>query len=155
MSRIYTVEFENVAVAAAQDFFEITPADDIPCLIHAIFLDQISDVGDAEEEMLRLRLIRGHTTSGSGGTAPTPRPLDARDAAASFAAEVNNTTIASAGTPINILSAAFNIRTGYVYMPTPEIRPRVDQGDTTIVLRLMANPADSVQMSGTIYIEEL
>ena len=30
MGRVYSVNFENVAVAAAQDFFEVSPADDKP-----------------------------------------------------------------------------------------------------------------------------
>lgn len=155
MGRLYTVQFENVAVTAAQDFFEISPADDKPVIIHAIHLSQHSDTGDTAEEMLRLSIIRGHTTSGSGGSAPTPAPLDPNDAAAGFAAEVNNTTIASTGTTVTLHSESFNIRSGWVYMPTPECRPKASQGNTTIVVRLNAAPADSLSMSGTIYVEEL
>ena len=154
MGRVYSVEFENVGVTAAQDFFEITPGDDRPIEIIGIELSQSSDVGDAAEEILRYRVIRGHTTSGSGGSAPTPRPLDARDSAAGFTAEVNNTTIASAGTGVNLHSGTFNIRTGLLLWLPPEATWKADQGDTTIVVRLMAAPADSLSMSGTLYIRE-
>ena len=154
MGRMYTVEFENVAVTAAQDFFEILPAANKPCVIHALYLSQYSDVKDAEEEILRVRIIRGHTTSGSGGAAPTPRPADSNSTAAGFTAETNNTTIASAGTPVNLHSDYFNIRVGMQLIFTPEMRPRV-QNANLLVVRLLAAPADSLSMSGTLYVEEL
>lgn len=154
MSRVYTVEFENVSVSAAQDFFEVTPADDKPCVFKGLFLSQISDVGDAAEEILRFRIIRGHTTGGSGGTAPTPTPVKRSDTAAGFAAEVNNTTIASLGSAVNVHSDAFNIRVGYQLWWPDGCEPEVTQADTTMVVRLMAAPADAVTMSGTMYVEE-
>jgi hypothetical protein len=155
MSRFYAVTFENVTVSAAQDFFEITPADDKPVLLHACYLSQSSDVGDAAEEMLRVKIIRGHATGGSGGSAPTPTPLNPSDAAAGFAAEVNNTTIASTGTAVDLHAEAFNIRSGWQFIPTPEARPVANQAQSTIVIRLMAAPADALSMSGTLIVEEL
>lgn len=157
MGRLYMVPFENVAVAAAQDFFEISPADDKPVAIHGWTLSNVggtADAGDAQEEFLRLSIVRGHTTSGSGGTTPTISPAVFNDAAAGFAAEANNTTIAStSGT--TIWADGMNIRIGHSYFFTPETRPTASQANTTIVLRLVAAPADSVNMSGTLYVEEL
>lgn len=155
MGRMYSVIFENVSVSAAQDFFELTPADDKPIVIHAIYLSQSSEVGDAMEEFMRVEIVRGHTTGGSGGTAPTPTPLDPAGASAGAAAEVNNTTIASAGTTTVLHAETFNERVGWVFIPTPECRPKASQANTTIVVRLMAAPADAVSMSGTLYFEEM
>lgn len=155
MGRVYAVTFENVTVSAQVDFFEIVPADDKPVAIHALYLSQSSDVGDAAEEMLRIKIMRGHTSSGSGGSAPTPVPLNPSDTAAGFTAETNNTTIASAGTAVDLHSEAFNIRSGLFYNPAPEDRPQASQGNTTIVVRLMAAPADALSMSGTLIVEEL
>jgi hypothetical protein len=156
MGRVYTVEFEGVAVTAQVDFFEISPADDKPIAVHGILLGQSSDVGDAAEELLRIRVIRGHTTSGSGGAAPTPVPLDPGDAAAGFTAETCNTTIASSGTTTNVYSPPpFNVRTGMEMWFPPEDRPKASQANTTLVVRLMAAPADSLTMSGTLVVEEL
>lgn len=155
MGRVYSVNFENIAVTAAQDFFEISPADDKPVKILGLFLCQSSDVGDAAEEMLRIQILRGHATSGSGGSAQTPVPINPNDPAAGFAAEVNNTTIASAGTAVILHSDSFNIRTGIQLFWTPETAPLATQGNTTIVVRLLANPADSLTMGGTLYVEEL
>ena len=155
MARVYTVSFSAVAVTAAQDFFEIIPAADHPVVLLGVFIDQYSDVGDAEEELLRWSIVRGHATGGSGGSAPTPVPLDPGDAAANFDAEVNNTTIASAGTGVTLHSGAFNIRSGLAVMFPPEMTPMANNGDDTIVVRLLANPTDSLSMSGTLYVAEL
>lgn len=154
-ARVYTVEFEATAVTAQVDFFELTPADDKPVEILGLFLSQSSDTGDAAEEILRYRVIRGHTTGGSGGSAPTPRPVNRSDAAAGFAAETLNTTIASAGTGVNLHSDTFNVRSGLQLWLPDTCEWSASQGDTTIVVRLMAAPADSLTMSGTLYVREL
>jgi hypothetical protein len=106
--------------------------------------------------MLRVAILRGHTTSGSGGSAATPAPLNSSaDTAAGATAETNNTTIASAGTAVTLHAETFNIRAGWQYIPTPEMRPGASQANTTIVVRLMAAPADELRVSGTLIFEEL
>lgn len=154
MARQYSVSFSAVAVTAAQDLFEITPADDKPVKIRGLFIGQSSDAGDAQDELLQVSIIRGHTTSGSGGSAATARPLSSIDAAAGFAAEVNNTTVASAGTGVTLHTDTFNVRAGYQLWFPPECCPMASQADTTIVVRITA-PADSLTMSGTLYVEEM
>lgn len=155
MGRMYSVSFVDVAVSAAQDLFEVAPADDKKVVIHGIALGQDSDVGDAAEEILSVQLIRGHATSGSGGSAFTPSPLDPDSPAAGASAEVNNTTIASTGTAVRLHADVFNVRAGWVWIPTPEMRPMCGQGQSRIVLRLDDAPADALTMSGTLYFEEL
>lgn len=156
MGRMYVCTFENVAVTAAQDFFELSPADDKPVIIHACYLSQSTELGDAAEEQLRLEIIRGYTTSGSGGGSFTPVPLQSSaGSAAGAACEINNTTVANTGTAAVLHAETFNVRSGWVYIPTPETRPGASQANTTIVVRLMANPADSVTMSGTLLFEEM
>lgn len=156
MGRMYSVTFENVAVTAAQDFFEIAPADDKPVLLHSVNIAQFSDVGDAAEEILRIQVVRGHATTGSGGSAFTPLPIGPNDTAAGAACEINNTTIASAGTGVILVADAFNIRTGWLYVPPPEDRILCSQAaGVLLVVRLGAAPADSLTMSGTCVFEEL
>lgn len=155
MARVYAVTFSGVTGTAAQDLFEITPADDVPIEIVSCHLAQTSDVGDSAEEMLRIKIIRGHTTSGSGGASVTPIILAPTGSAASFSAERNNTTIASAGSPVDLHADAFNIRAGWIYMPPPDARPRASQANTTIVVRLMQAPADALTLSGTLIVREL
>lgn len=152
--RFYTVVFEAVVVTAIQDFFELTPADDKPLAIYGLFIGQTSDVGDAQDEMLRYQIIRGHTTSGSGGTAPTARPLNRSDSAAGFAAEVNNTTQASTGTTHTLHTDEFNVRVGEkLWLPAGSWWS-ASQADTTLVVRLAAAPVDALTMSGSLYVAE-
>lgn len=154
MPRIYTCEFEAVSVSAQVDFFEISPADDKPTEIVGLFLSQSSDVGDSAAENLRYRVIRGHTSSGSGGSATTPRPVDENDAAAGFACETNNTTIANTGSTVNLHSSTFNIAVGEALWLPEGCGWKCTQASTTIVVRLMAAPADALTMSGTLYVRE-
>lgn len=159
LGREYTVTFENVSVSASQDLFELTPADDKPIKIAGIWLDNVggtADAGDAQEEMLRLLVRRGHTTSGSGGTAPTPQKLgSSADSAAGFTAEVNNTTIASAGTTADLIGFGWNVRVPLREMFPDELMPGASQADTTIVVRLLSTPADAISVSGTLFVVEI
>lgn len=152
--RTYAVTFNAVAATVAQDAFEITPADDKPCEIVSIHISQTTEAGDAMDEMLGVQIIRGFTTSGSGGSAPTPAPMRPADTAAGFTAEVNNTTVATTGTTATLHSDAFNVRAGWTYIPPLDARPVVNQGNTSLVVRLTA-PADSVTFNGTMIVREL
>lgn len=158
IGRVYSVVFENVAISAAQDLFEITPADDKPVRLLGLMLSNVggvSDAGDAQEEDLRITVNRGNTTSGSGGSAPTPQPLNSRDAAAGFTAEVNNTTRATTGTKVVLHADGWNTRQGYQFFWTPETYIMASQADTLLTIALEAAPADSFQVSGTAYFEEI
>ena len=154
MSRIYTVTFRGVAATAVQDLFEISPADDKPCAIAGLFLSQDTDAGDSEEEVLDLRIRRGNSTSGSGGSSGTAEAIDPSDAAAGFSSEVNNTTQASAGTVDELHADAWNVRIPYSMWWPENCRPKANQGNTTLCVSLETAPADSITISGTIYIEE-
>lgn len=152
--RVYSVVFSAVAVSAAQDLFEISPADDKPIEIVGIELGQSSDAGDAADELLQITIVRGFTTSGSGGTAPTPAPLNPNDSAAGFAAEVNNTTQANTGTTATLATTCWNVRAGYIQWFPEGMRPSASQANTTMVVKQTA-PADAITMSGTLYVREL
>jgi hypothetical protein len=152
--RTYAVTFNAVAVSAAQDMFEITPADDKPCEIVSMHLGQYSDAGDAAAELLGISIVRGFTASGSGGSSATPAPMDPGSSAAGFTAEVNNTTVANTGTTTTLHSDAFNVQAGYNYIPPLDARPKVNQGNTSLVVRITA-PADALTMNGTLIVREL
>jgi hypothetical protein len=102
---------------------------------------------------LRVRIRAGQTTVGSGGTAPTPVPLNVTDAAAGFTARVNDTTQASAGTIVTLMIDNWNIRTGYVWIPPEDMRIELT-GGRRLTFELPAAPADSITCSGTMYVEE-
>jgi hypothetical protein len=155
--RVYSASFENVTVSAVQDLFDIAPADDRPVEILSIVITQSSEVGDAAEEMLRLRFVRGFATAGSGGTAPTAEPHSSTDSGTGATVRVNDTSqaVVGAGTTNILRAETFNVRAGYYYTPIPEERIIVKQPDTRLVVQLMAAPTDAVSMSGTITFREL
>jgi len=154
MGRLYSLEFGASTVAANVDFWEIQPADDKPIKIHSIYLSQSTETGDAQEEMMQVQIIRGQTTSGSGGIVPTARPLNRSDAAFAGTIECLNLTTATAGSFHKMHTEAFNVRTGWFYCPIPENRIQVSQADATVVVRLLTVPTDPINFLGTIYFEE-
>ena len=154
MGRMYSVQFTGVAVTAQQDFFEINASTNRSLKIHSCYISQSSDAGDAQDEQLSILIKTGATTSGSGGSAPTPSPLIAGGAAANFTAEANNTTKATAGTIVTAHADCFNVRAGWPYRPTPEERIELT-GAGRLTVELGTTPADSLTMNGTIIIEEI
>lgn len=156
MGRVYTIHLAPTAITAAADLVEISPADDLPVLIHGFRVWQTTDVGDAAEEIITLSWIRGHTTGGSGGnTSVVPAPKNHRDAAAGMAVETANTTAASSGTTTTPYATGWNVRAPLEVVFTPEQRIRADQGNTTLVLRMGAAPADSLTIGVSVDVEEL
>lgn len=153
--RPYAVTFANAATTTAADFFEITPADDKPVALLGVFIGQSTESGDAAAELLRWAVIRGFTSSGSGGSAPTPVALNPNDTAAAFTAETMNTTVATTGTTTTPHASTFHVATGINHWWTPETAPRATQGNTTIVVRLVSTPADSITFDGTLYVAEV
>ncbi len=162
IGRPYSVIFENVTITNSggdQDLFELTPAAQKPVIITGLTLDNVggtADVGEAQEEMLRLAIIRGHATSGSGGSAPTPQPLlSSGAAAAGFTAEVNNTTIASAGTGVTLAALGWNVRIPLREFWPEEICLGASLTNTLLVVRLLSTVADDIAVSGTLYVVEM
>ncbi len=151
--RPYSLTFTRVAVSTAVDIFETTINSGRPLDLTGLHIGQDSDAGDAQDEMLTIEIIKGFTTSGSGGAAVTARPLDGRDALWTGAAERLNTTLALGGTPLVMLADAWNIRAGYVWTPTPDQYIKQREADR-IVVRSIKAPTDPVTMSGTLFFLE-
>lgn len=155
MPRTYTVPFTAVAITAAQDLWEITPADDKPVRILGLVIGQYTDVGDAASENLSVKISRGWGTSGSGGSAPTPSPLDPADSAAGFTAETNNTTVASTGTEVVLFSDVWNTQAGYAQWFPEGAQPECSQANGAILTVRITAPADSITTNGTIFVQEV
>jgi hypothetical protein len=151
---MYSATFQAVAVTAAQDLISLLASSTVRIKLHAAYIGQSSDAGDAQDEFLRIRIRRGMTTVGSGGGTFTPVDLGLTGTAAASTARINDTTAASAGTILEIHEECFPVRGGWVYMPTPDMRP-ICEVSTRIAINLPAAPADSLTMSGTVYFEEL
>ena len=152
--REYTISISGVASpAAAFDFVEINPAANKPVRLRRIRIAQSTEP-TTEEEQLAITVVRGHTTSGSGGdTTPDGGVLNPNTGASSFTAETMNTTIASLGTAVNLVEDVWNTRAGYDMAFAPEEGPMCING-TLLVVRSGA-PADAVTIRGTVWVEEL
>ena len=151
MSFVYTASQDAQAVSTAVDLFHITVATDVPILLHWLDIGQTTDLGDAAEEVLRIGIYRG-VTGGGGGSAITEVALLDR-APTATAAVVGQGTASTGGTLIDIVE--WNIRqAGPVWVPTPELRPRISAANDPIAFRLLAAPADSITLSAVVKWEE-
>jgi len=158
MSRTYSVVFNGTLANAAgdTDLVEILPADDKPVKLRGFKFGQTSELGDSAEEQLRISIYRlpATVTSGSGGSAATPSPEDSADTAAGFAAEVNNSTVATTnGSAIILEEFSINIRAPYeTWWPD---RPgwKAKQGEA-LVIRCQSTAADDISAQWTAIFEE-
>ena len=154
MGRIYNVVIDAVAVSAIQDLFEVVAPSDAIVRIRALEIGQSSDAGDSQDELLRGRIITGYTVSGSGGSSATPQPKSLGDAAFGGTAEINNTTVANTGTASIHRAFTWNVRAGYVWIPSEEDMIIVSPSARAVV-HLPAAPADAITLSATLTIEEI
>ena len=162
--RVYTVTFSAVATTTTADLFDIAPASGKPITIMGFNVGSVggtADAGDAQEELLSLKVVRGLATVGSGGTAAsngvTVNPVDTLSTAASFTARTMDTTIAvvGGGTTQTVWSDGWNNRSPYPAMFTDEQEISCSSTDTRLVVVLATAPADSLSISGTCWVREL
>ena len=157
MGRFYSLSFVAATIANASgdyDLFEIDPADDKPVRLHELRLHQTSELGDAAEEVLTIKVVRGHTTTGNG-SATTPRPLLHSDTAAGAACETVATTIASTGTGVDLYVGGWNVRIPFEKIWTPDARPTCADTEGLIVVRMTTTVADDITMGGDLIFEEM
>ena len=153
MPRVYSVTFESVTVSAAQDLVQITGAAGKQArIIRAWVAATNTTAPTAQMLSVRARFLPATVTNGSGGSAPTPRPLDPGDAAASITALVNNTTKAtSSGTATILEENGLHAFSGYDYQfpRQPIIGP-----SQAFVFELLSTVSGTVTLSGGVLVEE-
>lgn len=154
MGRIYRVTFEQVAVSAAQDLFEIKgAAGKMLRILHRWVGSTDTTLPTAQMLALRERFLPATVTDGSGGSTPTPQKTDPGDAAASFTALANNTTKATTnGTAVILWESGVHIYNGYddtLEAPYP-IGP-----SEAYVMELLSTVTGTVHLSGGVEVEEI
>ena len=158
--RVYYLTFDNETYTAAGtdfDLWEVIPADDKPIYLSRINLEKLTDLGDAELEGIRISVIVGHATGGSGGSSYTASAVGRQhtsDADPGFAAERMNSTIATTGTTYSVLARGWPYPI-FEHVWTPDSRPLVVQPDISVVVRAHTTVADDVSISGTLELIEL
>lgn len=154
MGRLYTVSIDQVAVSAAQDLFGILATANMSLKIWRVELGQRTLTA---WEAKPVKLIRNPSTAtaGSGGSAPTPRPVNASDAAATFTCRINDTTAQTTnGTATVEYARDWEFLNGFIWVPLPDERPilKPSQG---FGFNLPVAPSASMTVSGSMWVEEL
>jgi hypothetical protein len=141
------------AVTAATDAVEgTTVAADAPVYLHLLELLQTSDLGDANEEVIKVAVLRG-VTAGSGGAAATENALvTSAQPTPSTATNTWHSSASTGGTRLWLFG--WNIRIPTVWAPLIEHRPRIDAGEDPYSFRLVSAPTDSITVSLTHIWEE-
>lgn len=177
MSRIHVISFENVAVSAAQDLFEVnanTGANAFGLIRVLRCIGGCTDAAPSAQMLaLRARLLNGEVTHGSGGTNITndgsPAPCSARmdfgdqtATTAGFDAYVNSTTKASSsGTstvaPQIIYEKSCSITDGWDEKFDFDGRGNypIVHPNASFVFELLIAPSSTIHLSATLWIEEL
>ena len=154
MGRVYTAQFSGQATAAQVDFFELVAPSTAVVLIHELELTQLTELADAQEEMLLVLMKQGQTTSGSGGATPTAVPRIFGDTAFGGTVETMNTTKATAGTIVTHSAWNWNIRIPFQKIWTPETRP-ILRPSRRMTIELATTPLDSITFAGTLTFESI
>lgn len=162
MGLIYTVAFDGTVTAAGGDttIWEIDPAADYDVTVIGYSFDVTSELQEAQEEWLRMRIRRyvGGTFTSSNGTAQTPRPTEEGNSQAfRGVVEANGTTIASStGTAHELGEFGVPVRGGYgpIFLP-PEYRWNVrGVANSALVFDMLNTLADDVTLVSTLWLEE-
>lgn len=157
MPRGYTVGIENGTLATASgdyEVFELLAADDKPIELRSIVIKTTSELQEAQEEWLRIQVIRGYTTAGTGGSAGvTVGKLSANDSNAGFTAATLRTALGSAGTAVAIWTDAFQVRAGFELFKAP-LEGFWTGGADYLSVRLTAATTDDASINANIEVWE-
>src|ERR1700733_1041045 len=100
--RMYSINFTDVSVSAAQDLINITATAGMAFKIHRIEGGQRS-LTAWESKPVKLVRLPATVTAGSGGSAVTPQKMNNGDAAATVTARANDTTPATTSGAATVL----------------------------------------------------
>jgi hypothetical protein len=154
MARPYVIQFNNVAVTAAQDLFNIASTSGMAFVLHQLELNSESSSSAAELRVVIKRLT-ATVTNGSGGGAATISALSSTDATATVTGRINDTTRATtSGSTTNLFSFGWNVLNGLLFCPPPEIRPTFGISQN-LLIGLETAPGSSTTLNGYVVIEEI
>ena len=151
---MYKTTFDNVSVTnAAQDIWEFVCASGVACLIHSIRLSFVPTITSGVAQDVRAQVRQAaRSTTGSGGTAVTPRATNPRNTVA--AATTTTRTVTTPGTIGNVWDAdQFSIIVPWERLYSPAQRILVPAG-TRWVLNLEAGLGAAYNASCTVEFEE-
>ena len=145
MSYFYTVSQDAQNISTAVDLLFCTVATDVPVRLWGLDIANTSDLGDAQEEVLKIGVYTG-VTGGGSGTALTEIGIDDR-APTATAAWVGQATASTGGVLRHTIY--WNVRqAGPAWVPTIEgAAIHCNAANDPIAFRLLAAPADVITLS--------
>ena len=155
MGRIYSIVATTTAWSLASNLVEMIPADDKPCILHALFLSNIggtADAGDANEQLLHVGLVYA-TVSNTGGVTTTVISKHRNVTQAAGVTARVFSTITTTGVTAHV--DAWNVRVPYQYYPTPEMRDVFTQADVVLQFRLLTAATNAHTVAVTAVLEEV
>jgi hypothetical protein len=159
VGRFYAITLDTASITAANtdyDLFSVSMADDKPVRFWELTIAAYSEIAEAQEEWLRVQVIRGYTSVGSGGNSVATVPqLNLVDTAAGFTARTADPTVATTGTVQILWAGGFNVRAGLEKVWLPETTPWASQASTTMIVRMLTTVADTLDLTGTLVVEEI
>lgn len=151
--RIYTIGFANVTLSAVQDLIAIYAGSSKIFAVLQVNIGQVTGTSVANQR-IRLRYLPTTVTTGSGGSAVTPRPYVSGDAAATITARQNDTVQATtSGTAVDLQDDAWNIVNGYLWCPPVPSRPPVIGISGAFIVSLDTAPS-SIVTNMSVVVEE-
>lgn len=152
---VYTASVSNVTVTnAAQNLWEIIAAAGVSLLVHSIRIEFVPTITSGVAQDVRAQLnIQTITTTGTGGSAVTPRAVNRRNTVA--AASTVNSLVTTPGTLGVVMSSSNpSVIVPYERIFTPDQRIPIS-GGARLAINLGAGLGGSVTMSSEIYLEEI
>lgn len=160
---VFTASLTAATITAAggdSDIFDITPNSLTRIRILEVELNQYSDFGDAQAEILGITFIRGHTTV-SNGSSITPIAVENYGPPSVTTVVGNGTTIASGGTAITMLATSWNLQAGFIWRPpealerSPHRRQFIIKPSERLVIRNVSTLTDDITANCTVTFEEI
>ena len=152
---MYTASFQNVTVTnAAQNIWEIIAAAGTSILVHSIRLTFTPTITSGVAQDVRAQLnIQTISTTGTGGSATTPTPLNTRNSVA--AVTTFNRLVTTPGT-LGVIKDSENVSiiVPFERIYTPDQRIPI-AGGGRLALNLSAGLGASYAASSEIYFEEI
>jgi hypothetical protein len=158
--RISYVPFSGTLTAANGDYdlVLLRPGANKPISIMGFMVGQISEVGDAQDEQLDIRILRlaATVTNGTGGAVGVPfSPRSTEEAVAvGYTSRTMDTAVATTTGTTREWAMPQNVRGGAPeWFPFEPARPTGIQNEA-LILRLSTAVADDVSIKGWVCVEE-
>jgi hypothetical protein len=152
--RTYNIVFRAVSVSAAQDLCSAYAGASMALEVISVTLGQITQTS-VENLQLSVKRLTATVTNGSAGNSFTPTLDTDTDAAATFTARINDTTVATtSGSTAYLHADVVNLVNGYQWIFPERNRPTCKLSEA-LIFSLDSAPSGARTMTGAMKVREL